>query len=80
MGTIGIVHTFTFLYENYDGSARDDPDIVALISLGDGGLIHRLGEIEPEDIEIGISVEAVFKDPAEREGSIQDILYFRPID
>ena len=78
VGTVGIIHTFTLLYENYNGTASDDPDIIALISFGDGGLIHRLGEIEPEDVAIGIPVEAVFKDPADREGSIQDILHFRP--
>ena len=66
------------LYENYDGTARIDPEIVAFVSFGDGGLIHRLGEIEFEDVEIGMLVEAVFKDPVEREGSILDILYFRP--
>ena len=78
VGTVGIVHTFTLLYENYDGTPRDDPDIIAFISFEDGGLIHRLAEIEPEDVVIGKPVEAVFKDPAEREGSIQDILHFRP--
>lgn len=78
VGSIGIVHTFTLLYENYDGTVRDDPDIIAFISFEDGGLIHRLGGVEPEDVVIGIPVEAVFKDPEAREGSIQDILHFRP--
>jgi uncharacterized OB-fold protein len=80
VGSVGIVHTFTLLYENYDGTARDDPDNIAMISFGDGGLIHRLGEIEPENIFIGMSVKAIFKDAAERQGSIQDILYFRPTE
>ena len=40
--------------------------------------MHYLGEVEPEQLEIGMRVKAVFKDPAEREGSILDIDYFRP--
>ena len=52
---------------------------MAFISLGDGGLVHRLDEVEPVEIEIGMPVEAVFKPQAERQGSILDILYFRPV-
>jgi uncharacterized OB-fold protein len=78
-GNSGIVHTYTLLYENYDGTSRSDPEIVALITIGDGGLVHRLDEISPEDVEIGLMVEAVFKNQSEREGSISDIRYFRPV-
>jgi hypothetical protein len=46
---------------------------------GDGGLVHRLGEVAPDELEIGMRVEAVFKPRAEREGSINDIRYFRPL-
>ena len=79
VGTVGLVHTYTLLYVNYDGTARENPDIIALISFGDGGLVHQLDEIEPEDVVIGLQVEAVLKETVEREGSIQDILHFRPM-
>jgi uncharacterized OB-fold protein len=79
VGTIGEIHTFTLLYENYDGSRRENPEIVAFIRFGNGGLIHRLGEVNPDDIDIGIQVEAVFKPKSERTGSILDILYFKPL-
>lgn len=79
VGTVGEVHTFTLLYENYDGSRRETPEIVAFIRFGDGGLIHRLGEADPNAIEIGIQVQAVFKPQSERKGSILDILYFKPL-
>lgn len=36
-----------------------------------------LGEIDPEQIRIGMRVQAVFKD--EREASILDIKYFKPL-
>jgi len=79
VGTTGNVHTFTLLYENYDGSHREEPEIIAFVSLGDGGLVHCLGDVEPEKVEIGMEVEVVFKPKAEREGSILDIVHFRPI-
>jgi hypothetical protein len=79
VGTVGEVHTYTLLYENLDGSRRDEPELVAFVRLGDGGLVHRLGEVAPEEVHIGMQVEAVFKPQAEREGSILDILYFRPV-
>ena len=79
VGTTGEVHTFTLLYENYDGSPRIEPELIAFVSFGDGGIIHRLGNIAPEDVKIGMQVEAVFKDQEDREGSILDIVYFKPV-
>jgi len=45
----------------------------------DGGLVHFLGQVEPDQVCIGMRVEAVFKDKADRQGSILDIAYFRPV-
>jgi hypothetical protein len=78
VGVTGEVHTFTLLYMNYDGSPRDTPEVIAFVRLGDGGLVHRLGGVEPSEVEIDMIVEAVFKPKAERTGSILDIAYFRP--
>jgi len=61
-----------------DGTPRSEPELVALISFGDGGIIHRLGKIQPEDIEIGMPVRAVLKPIEQREGSILDIIHFEP--
>jgi uncharacterized OB-fold protein len=79
VGTTGKLHTFTLLYKNYDGSQRETPVITALVEFGDGGLIHYLEEVDLQGISIGMEVEAVFKPESEREGSILDIAYFRPI-
>jgi uncharacterized OB-fold protein len=49
-----------------------------MIKLGDGGIIQRLGEVDIQDISIGMKVAAVLKPPIERTGSILDISYFRP--
>jgi len=40
--------------------------------------MHKLGEVDPQQVAIGMEVEAVWKPEAEREGSILDIRYFRP--
>jgi hypothetical protein len=42
------------------------------------GFMHKLGEVDPQRIEVGMEVEAVWKPDGEREGSILDIRYFRP--
>ena len=79
VGARGVVLTYTLLYVNVDGSRRAAPELVAFIRMGDGGLIHRLGEVPPAEVTIGMPVEAVFKPAAEREGSILDITHFRPV-
>lgn len=80
VGNQGVVHTYTLLHVNYDGSPREEPLIVAFVRLGDGGLVHFLEGLRPEEIEIGLQVEAVFKPKAQRKGSILDIRGFRPIE
>jgi len=77
----GTVRTYTVLHLALDGSPLDEPEILAFIVLdgSDGGLVHRLGEVDPDEVEIGMRVEAVFKPEAERKGSILDIGYFRPL-
>ena len=80
VGTSGEVVTFTLLNVNLDGTPSEKPQIIAFIRLGDGGLIHRLGDIDPEEIEIGRRVQAVFKPASERTGSILDIEYFKPTE
>ena len=78
MGTRGEVQTFTWLFVNPDGTRREKPELVAFVQFGDGGLIHRLGEVDPDQVEAGMPVEMVLKPPTERIGSITDIRYFKP--
>jgi uncharacterized OB-fold protein len=61
----------------------DDPQIPAVIDI-DGtrpsvGIMHMLGEVKPDEVEIGMKVQAVWKPAGEREGSILDIKYFKPV-
>jgi len=76
----GTVHTYTVLHVDLEGSPLAEPEIMAFVKLdgSDGGLVHRLGEVSPDEVEIGMTVEAVFKAKGEREGSILDIEYFKP--
>ena len=77
----GKVFTYTVLHRDLDDKPLDPPTILAYVKLegSDGGLVHYLDEIDPESVYIDMPVEAVFKDAAEREGSILDIEYFRPV-
>lgn len=81
VGTKGKVHTFTQCWETFDGIRKETPSIVAVIRIDgtQGGLVHWLGEINFKDVYIGMPVEAVFKPKKDREGSILDIKYFKPL-
>ena len=79
---IGVVNTFSLCYVTWDVKRIKDPEIPAVIEI-DGasplhGIMHMLGEVDPEKVEIGMRVQAVWKPPDEREGAITDILYFKP--
>jgi hypothetical protein len=76
----GQIHTFTVVHLDLDGNPLDEPRILAFVRLDgtDGGLVHFLDEVDSDDVYIGMDVEAVFKDKAERQGSIRDIAHFRP--
>ncbi len=79
----GRINTFSLSYVNWDASRRETPLMPAVIEL-DGasegmGILHMLGGVDPEKVEIGMAVRAVWRPEPEREGSITDILYFEPI-
>ncbi len=78
---IGHVHTFTVVHHDLDEQPLPEPRIMAFVALDetDGGLVHYLDEVDPEDVYLGMPVEPVLKDPSERKGSITDIRYFRPV-
>jgi hypothetical protein len=78
----GTVFSYTVLHRDMDDRPLDPPAILAYVKLdgSDGGLIHYLGEVDPEDVCIDMEVQAGFKDPAERVGSILDIKYFKPLE
>ena len=76
----GSVETFSICHVAWDMAPLDEPQLPAVISIdgSDGGFLHVLGEIAPDDVRVGIAVEVVWKPETERTGSILDIAYFRP--
>ncbi|HHH41421.1 MAG TPA: Zn-ribbon domain-containing OB-fold protein [Chloroflexi bacterium] len=79
--TTGYVYTYTVVHQDLDGEPLPEPRLLAFIQLDgtDGGLVHFLGDVEPDQVRLGMRVEAVFKEKAERRGSILDIVHFRPV-
>jgi uncharacterized protein len=80
----GRVNTFSICYVRWDMEPLDEPELPAVIEI-DGasrgiGFLHKLGEVNPDDLAVGMPVEAVWKPEGERTGSILDIRYFRPRD
>jgi hypothetical protein len=78
----GSIFTYTVLHRDLEGGQLDPPAVLAYVKLdgADGGLVHYLGEIDPLDLCIGMEVEPVFRPASERQGSILDIRYFKPVE
>jgi uncharacterized OB-fold protein len=79
--TTGVVETFSICHVTWDMHDLEEPELPAVIRLdgtSDGGFLHKLGEVAPDDVRIGMEVEAVWKSLEDRTGSILDIAYFRP--
>lgn len=79
----GTVNTFSLCYVTWDVKRITEPETPAVIEI-DGasllhGIMHKLGEVDPQEISIGMRVQAVWKPEHEREGAITDILYFKPL-
>jgi acetyl-CoA C-acetyltransferase len=76
----GTVQTYSICHVSWDMQPLDPPEIPAVIAVdgSDGGLLHMLGGVEPDEVRIGMDVEAVWKPVGERTGSILDIAHFRP--
>jgi uncharacterized protein len=81
-GTQGTVHTFTLMHIGLDGKELDEPRILAFVHIDgtEGGIVHDLGEVAPDEVWIGMPVEALLKPTEKRTGSITDIVYFRPVE
>lgn len=79
----GTINTYSVSYLAADASRLKEPILVAIIDL-DGasecmGIIHKLGEVDKEEVKFGMKVKAVWKPKEERVGSITDIRYFKPL-
>ena len=79
VGPQGTVRAVTIAHLDVEGARLDTAETLALVQMdgADDLLLHRVGE--SEGVQIGARVEPVFKQPAERTGSILDVRYFRRV-
>lgn len=75
----GILRTFATSYFSKDGKRLKYPWMVGIVKLdgADGGLVHYIAEAAPDELRIGMKMEAVFEE--NRAGGIMDIKHFKPI-
>jgi uncharacterized OB-fold protein len=78
VSSMGTVLTYSVVAQKAPCHKMTAPFIYGVIQLdgADTGLVHFLGEVDPDDLRIGMRVQAVFQEM--REGSILDIKYFKP--
>ncbi len=80
---MGTVKTFSLCYVTWDMVKLEQPQIPAVIDI-DGaspgmGILHLLGEVEPQAVHVGLKVKALWKPAEQRAGAITDILYWKPV-
>jgi uncharacterized OB-fold protein len=81
----GVLQAFSVIYMEFVGQTRKPPYVYAEIVL-DGSatrLIHTVAGFDvataAERLQVGMAVRAVWKDPAECRGTLNDIDYFEPV-
>ncbi len=77
----GTLLTYTVAYQSNPIQPVSTPIVYGIVQLdgADTGFVHMLGEVDPEKLKVGTKVKAVFKSKKERQGSILDIKYFKPL-
>src|SRR6266571_3227181 len=76
----GVVTTFCIVRIPVIGRNVELPYVAASVALdgADISIFALIQECKPEDVRMGMRVEAVWKPDGERQGDHEDILYFRP--
>ncbi|TIC88552.1 Zn-ribbon domain-containing OB-fold protein [Nocardioides sp. GY 10113] len=78
----GTVSTFCIVNLPFPGQLFTPPYVVGYLNLDGTGtkLMHRIMEVEPERVSVGMAVEPVWAPPEEWEPSLASVRYFRPVD
>lgn len=81
VGPEGELVSFSAVYVDLDGNHLDVPQWIGLVRLRGASsvMMHYLGEVKPEALRVGLTVQVVLKPAPERVGSIRDIAYFKPM-
>jgi len=76
----GVITTFCIVRIPVIGRDVELPYVAASVALdgADISIYALIQECRPEDVRMGMRVEAVWKRDGERQGSHEDILHFRP--
>ena len=79
MSDKGTLITYTVCHQPSRVQPVEPPIVYGIIQLdgADTGIVHMLGEVDLEQLRIGMRVQAVFKE--NRQASILDIKYFKPM-
>ena len=77
----GTLLTYAVAYQPNPVQPLEVPIVYGIVQLdgADTGFVHMLGEVDPEQLKVGMKVKAVFKVREERRATILDIKYFRPL-
>ncbi len=79
VGNEGTLVTYTTVNVSQPYYPAAAPFVYGIIKLdkADTGLVHLIGGIAPEKIQVGMRLKAVFSE--QRTGHIKDIQYFKPV-
>jgi uncharacterized protein len=86
VGPSGVLTGFTVVYAPFTdpmtGEARPVPYGFGLIRFdgADTSIYHLVDETDPARLHVGLRVEPVWRQAAERTGSLADIRCFRPVE
>jgi uncharacterized OB-fold protein len=77
---VGTVTSFCVVNLQFYGSVMEIPYVSALIMLdgADLSIMHLIQEVPAEEVHIGMRVEAVWRDDADIEPTLESIKWFRP--
>lgn len=77
---VGTVTSFCVVNLQFYGSVMEIPYVSALIMLdgADLSIMHLIQEVPAEEVHIGMRVEAVWRDDADIEPTLESIKWFKP--
>ncbi|HEX2575933.1 MAG TPA: Zn-ribbon domain-containing OB-fold protein [Aquihabitans sp.] len=77
---VGTVTSFCVVNVQFYGSVMEIPYVSALILLdgADLSIMHLIQEVPADQVRIGMRVEAVWRDDADIEPTLESITWFRP--
>lgn len=77
----GRLVAFSVCQVAWDMAPLAAPEIAAVIAVegaGTGALLHRLGDVSPDGVSVGMALRAVWRPAGERTGSVLDLDHWAP--